>query len=206
LKIVAVIAEDSPVKTLIVATLFGLSSIEFQYYTPDSLNSVILDDQIGTAIYIAAKIDEEIEKIATVRSIVSSLVLIADRDIPALRANLFVSLKHLASSREVIDRLRQIRSFIEAKDYEFILSRLTARQKKVLEIHCLFLPESEAVSRSGVCRSTYQRTLKEVKVAFDVSSNHELRQLFCQEKRYKNKPNDADGRIVFPADTPYRYG
>jgi hypothetical protein len=210
MKIVAVIAEDSPVKTLIVAALCDLASIELQYYTPDSLNSVILDDRIGTAIYIAAKTDEEIKEIAAVRSAVSCLVLVSDKDIPAIEANLFALIEHFGSFLEAIEQVKEIRSLVGLTDFDAVLSRLTARQRKVLEVHCLFLPEKDAIDRAGVSRSTYQRTLKEVKAAFNVDDSYELRKLFCQSKPlprnlYKSKPNEADRLIDFPSDVVYGY-
>lgn len=176
MKKVALVAENTPVKDLVLAALSDRLSIELDEYTPDSLSSIILDD-LNFTIYIAKEIDKDIERIAIMRSVAPSFILVADREIPGFPADLFVPIDHFTETDLIAKSLKDIRSFIETGDV--ILPQLTARQRQILQIHCLLLPEKEAREKAGVCRRTYFSILEELKLVFNVPSTHELRQLFC---------------------------
>jgi hypothetical protein len=176
LKTVIVIGEDTSIKTLIIAALSDRLSIELQDYPSGVLDSIILD-KMDTAIYISDKTEQGIKKISAVRSVTKSLILISDHEPTGLNIDLFFSLDQFIQPRETITALRAIRSLIESKDV--VLPKLTHRQRQVLELYCSLLPAKQAVERAGICLRTYQSILEELKIAFNVPSTNELRQLFC---------------------------
>jgi hypothetical protein len=178
LKIVAIIAEDSFVRTSIAVGLHNHPDVEFQYYTPDSLDSVILDSQISVAIYITEKVDQEIEKIAT---IVPPLILIADKNVWMLPM-LFVPIDCFARLDEAMRWMQEIRLLIDPTDYGAVLLGLTSRQRAILEAYCSLLSEKEAIEKIGVCKRTYNGALQELKKIFNLPDIKALRQLFCSSK------------------------
>jgi hypothetical protein len=183
LKIVTIIGDESSAKTWLTAGLGDRPNIDLYDYTADILGSIILDDQMDAAIYVSRCLNlaientEEIESIAMIRSVTQFLILVGNRQVPQVNIDMFIPINQFGEAEKAVKQIREIRAFVEMGGIN--LPKLSGEQLSVLKIHCSLLPEKMAIKKSMMSRRKYYRTLDELKLAFNVFDNCELRRIFC---------------------------